>query len=106
MFIDIGYDLYTDTLGAKSTLPCDLDISMKYDTCVYSVISDKMHEEFGCIVPFVYRMQAGRKVCRFDLSTQGGLKFKEQVMRRYDFLSSSGKNMLVVAVSSWKTSKS
>ena len=79
-------------MEADGEIPCNSSMNLVYDTCTYGAISDQMQKEFACVVPWLPKDNNGapRRICRFDNSSAEGIAWKDRIMARYDFLSSSG----------------
>ena len=66
LFIDLTYELTVNTLGQEGEIPCEAGMDWTYDDCIARRISDTLHEEFGCVVPFLPpELNEGREVCDF-----------------------------------------
>ena len=95
LFIDVAHELSENTLESDSEMPCDSTMNWDYDQCLYSSVSDQLFQEFGCVVPYV-EQSTERQVCKFDTSTSEGRAFRERVMERYSFISSTGNRIIRV----------
>lgn len=64
LFIDLTYEVTTDTLESESELTCSPSMNEELDECLYRAIDKNLTESFGCTIP--YLPDYGAPVCEAD----------------------------------------
>ena len=88
IFIDITYELSTNTLGENSKLPCSADMDRLFDQCLINQVTEKLSSKFQCTVPYI-PSPSNLTVC-----DPNNAALRKAVFEKFDFLVANGQKGL------------